>query len=105
MSNRNFGFPLIMSEPTFPGITDEPIPTEIGGGSDVSGQNGKNSNKIPFACSFETWSEKFASDCYKDGIVDFNDYGQWWADSGLGEDAWNQFNTGLPFNWKSQNER
>lgn len=100
MANNKFGLPVILFGQSEEG--DDPI---IGGGS-AHGHDGPNGgNKIPFACSFETWSEKFASDCYKDGIVDFNDYGQWWADSGLGEDAWNQFNTGLPFNWKSQNER
>lgn len=102
MNNRNFGFPLVMDF-LDPDPEQTPIP---GGGSSTGGKPDNGGNKVPpFACSFETWSEKFASDCYKDGIVDFNDYGQWWADSGLGEDAWNQFNTGLPFNWKSQNER
>ncbi|MBR4659203.1 MAG: hypothetical protein IKP26_08130 [Clostridia bacterium] len=100
MNRNSFGTPHILGL-----INPSPDPDPTGGGSAGAGTHGNNGGKAPFACSFETWSEKFASDCYKDGIVDFNDYGQWWADSGLGEDAWNQFNTGLPFNWKSQNER
>ena len=103
MSKNIFGLPMILMSSGLDdgGEGDEPV-----GGSAHGHFGGEGGNKVPpFACSFETWSEKFASDCYKDGIVDFNDYGQWWADSGLGEDAWNQFNTGLPFNWKSQNER
>lgn len=87
---------------SFPWVTEEPDPTEIPGGSSTGGIGGK---KAPYACSFDTWRENFKSDAYKDGIIDFNDYGQWWADSGLGKDAWEQMNPGMPFDWKANNER
>ncbi|MBR3382887.1 MAG: hypothetical protein IKG85_07630, partial [Clostridia bacterium] len=82
MSKRSFGTPFVMG---FPGMTEEPDPTEVVGGSS---HGDLPHNKTPFACSFDTWSEKFRSDTYKDGLIDFNDYGQWWADSGLGMEAW-----------------
>lgn len=83
---------------------EDPNPTGGGSGQGhIGGQDNNNKSKTPFACSFENWSESFRGDDFADGIIDFNDYGQWWADSGLGEDAWQQFNPEVPFNWQAKN--
>ena len=102
MSNRKFGLPIVME---FPGMTEptNPDPTEIGNGSNTGGLPGNGGNKIaPMPCSFDTWLENYAKDYYKDGIIDFNDYGQWWADSGLGANEWAGINSGIPFKWESK---
>lgn len=102
MSMYKFGLPVILSSR---GLGDDDGEGDvIGGGSAQGGIGGNGGNKTPFACSFDTWSEKFRSDTYKDGLIDFNDYGQWWADSGLDMEAWEQFNSGIPFNWKANKD-
>jgi hypothetical protein len=98
MKKHGFGTPIVMS---FPGIDDGGDETEMPGGSSTGGIGGNGGNKAPFVCTFDTWLDTFASDTYKDGMIDFNDYGQWWADSGLGLDAWDQVNPGKSFEWKA----
>ena len=105
MANRKFGLPFVMSEPEatqIPWVTTSPDP-EPGVGGSAHGGIGKNGGKTaPVACSFDTWLENYAQDYYKDGIIDFNDYGQWWADSGLGQKEWSGINSGIPFKWESK---
>ncbi len=101
MSKDTFGLPIILLSGG--GLGDGDETEEPVGGSSHGGFGPTNGgNKIPFACSFDSWQEYFHSDNCKDGKIDFNDYGQWWADSGLGKDAWEQFNAGVPFTWESK---
>ena len=98
--NNTFGLPVILSSSKIGGGEGG---GETGHGSGEGHVGGLKGVKTPFACSFETWSESFRTDDFKDGIIDYNDYGQWWADNGLGEDAWQQFNPDVPFNWQANN--
>lgn len=89
MAKKTFGIPLVLGL-----ITEAPDVTETGA---HTGQSGSD----PFPCSFEEWQTLFAVDNDLDGDIDFDDYGIWWYEEGLGIDAWNEYNPGHPWdpNW------
>ena len=64
----------------------------------VVGGTGQSSTD-PFACSYSDWQVLFADDYDLDDDIDFDDYGQWWADNGLSVEAWEELNPGIPFTW------
>jgi len=99
MSKNKFGLPVILMSD----MPEETDPAPIGGGSAHGSQPGGNGgNKIPVVCSFDSWLENFAQDSDKDGTIGFNDYGQWWADSGLSKEEWNRINASTPFTWEAR---
>lgn len=67
-----------------------------GWGPNPGGGSGGNSSG---PITFSNWSANFGVDLNGNGAVDFDDYGQWWADQGFGIDAWEEFNPGTPFSW------
>lgn len=90
MSKHTFITPVILGF-----ITDEPDPNPTEGASAHGHRGGAGID--PFACSFDTWCEFFKEDLVADGVIDFNDYAQWWVNNGFDLDAWNEFNSGKPF--------
>lgn len=87
MANKKFVTPVVFLSGT-PG--DE---VETGGGT---GQ----STKDPFPCSYPDWQTMFEADYDFDEEINFNDYGQWWADNGFSEEDWNTYNPDVPFIWQ-----
>ena len=81
-------------------------PGDDSGGDDGTGQGGQDPITTPAPnpnvsgpVSFGDWNASVGADVNGDGGVDFSDYGQWWADSGFGMDAWAEFNPDVPFSW------
>lgn len=89
MSKKRFNAPFIF----FEGDNTPGDDVVIGGGT---GQTTTD----PFECTFAEWQTLFADDYDLDDDVDFDDYGQWWADNGFSEDAWDEKNPGVPFIWE-----
>lgn len=87
MAKKRFIAPFVLMSST---PTDE---TEYGGGT---GQTTTD----PFPCSFADYQSMFEYDHDMDGDMDFDDYGQWWADNGFSVEVWEQFNPGVPFVWE-----
>lgn len=61
-----------------------------------SGQGGETPlNPVP--CNFAYWQQNFHADLNGDNTEDFSDYGLWWIQNGFDADAWNEYNSGVPF--------
>ncbi len=89
MARKKFSAPFIL-------FNDDPgDDIVIGGGT---GQ----STTDTFVCSYDEWLKLFADnyDMDDEEIIDFNDYGQWWADNGFSVEDWERFNPGVPFEWE-----
>lgn len=101
MSKNKFSLPVILYSGG--GMGDGGDGDDTGIGSAIGHLPGDNGgNKIPVVCSFDSWLENFAQDSDKDGTIGFNDYGQWWADSGLSKEEWSRINASTPFTWEAR---
>ncbi len=72
-----------------------------GDGTDTgAGSGGTPGNDDITICTYNEWYEMYGDDYDLDDDIDFDDYGQWWADNGLSLDAWEELNPDVPFTWE-----
>ena len=93
MDKKKFSIPFVVLDS---GLNPGGDASEGAGGSADTGFE-------PFPCSFADWQKSFAVDCYPlepDDKIDFDDYGQWWADNEFSLDDWKKFNGDTPFTWE-----
>lgn len=86
----------IWNTPRISSLIPDPDPS----GDDVIGGGTGQSTTDPYPCSFADWQIMFAEDYDLDEDIDFDDYGQWWADNGFSEDDWAELNPGVDFIWE-----
>jgi hypothetical protein len=88
MNKKTFTPPFVV--PTAAELNDG-----SGIGSNVGGGGGSLDSLKPFPMSFGEWAQsRWCSDYDNNPGVDFDDYANWWSQSGFGETAWAQFNPG-----------
>lgn len=95
MAKKRFNPFIMLGGPLNPG--------DDSGDADRTGQHGypnpppqDGGNSIVFP-RFEEWAATGVD--YDGNGVDFNDYGQWWADQGYSLEAWSALNPNSPFSW------
>lgn len=90
MDKKKFFIPFVVLDG---GLNPGGDASEDAGGSGDTGFE-------PFPCSFADWQKSFAEDYDLDDDIDFDDYGQWWADNGFSLDEWEKLNPGVEFKWE-----
>lgn len=75
---KKFNLPVIMMGGLDPDPED---PSIIGGGTGSGTTN-------PYPCSFNDWMNDFGEDFTGDSLINWEDYGKWWADGGLTQEQW-----------------
>ena len=80
---------------------------DSGDGSDHGGLDNPGGGSGGLAIgpvTFSQWAANFGYDANGNGSVDFQDYGQWWADNGLSMDAWRELNPNAVFTWSPDSD-